>query len=418
MSSTIQNNNLRDPSPHKCGAQDDTRLKIGIDASRSIDSIQKTGVEKVSDELIKEIRNQKSEIGGVEIIYYTPKKIDWLSRGNQKILNWPLKFLWTQIRLGWELLIHQPNVFFSPVHTLPFMLLFMTGRDAPRRVSTIKAYKIIHDLAFKKHPELYTWWQKLNLNLDLWLAKKVCAKIFVPTQAVKDDLLRYTKISADKVVVIHHGYHPVCHSDRSPSESEGGVEESLRPSISEKRRDPSTSLTPFAALGMTTRKKQILYIGRVEEKKNINNLIKAFEIFIEKYPDYKLILAGPIIHNSLFIIHNSIKFPGYVAGEQKERLLRESACLVLVSKEEGFGFPLLEGFDFGLPVLASNIPVLREVGGAACLYVNPESPAEIAAGLEKIISDENLRQNLIGQGREQLRKFNWKETAEKYLSEF
>jgi glycosyltransferase involved in cell wall biosynthesis len=236
-------------------------------------------------------------------------------------------------------------------------------------------------------------------------------------------------------MIIHHGYRSVCHSDRSPISGEGGVEESLR-------------------------KKQIVYIGRVEEKKNIINLIKAFEIFNQKYPDYKLILAGPV--NKDFVCHSrdlpanacgirrwqagggnpekiipgslvstfakasadrsarddkgNIELSGYVSGEQKEKLLRESACLVLVSKEEGFGFPILEGFDFGLPVLASDIPVLREVGGDACLYVDPNSVEEVAAGLEKIITDETLRQNLVEQGKEQLKKFDWKITAEKYLS--
>jgi glycosyltransferase involved in cell wall biosynthesis len=416
-------------------------IKIGIDASRSVDSIQKTGVEKVSDELLKEIvetGNLKLETGQPEFIFYTPKLIPWLPIGNQRILRWPQKFLWTQIRLSFELLIHPPKVFFSPVHTLPFILLFLSFR--PKRVATSEVeeslsriyregiprlkevmgvarddktfvYKIIHDIAFKKNPKLYSFWQKFNLNLDLWLAKKVCAKIFVPTEAVKDDLIKYTKISADKVIVIYHGYRAVCHSDRSPSIGEGVAEESLR-------------------------KKQILYIGRVEEKKNINNLIKAFEIFNKKFPEYKLILAGKIDNN--FLCHpgldpesrnngvdsslrgndrSNIEFLGYVSEQKKYELLRESSCLALISKEEGFSFPFLEAFDFDLPVLASDIPVLREVGGEACLYVNPENPEEIANGLEKIISDENLRQNLIEKGREQLKKFDWQETAKKYLQE-
>ncbi|MDD5290293.1 MAG: glycosyltransferase family 1 protein [Patescibacteria group bacterium] len=373
-------------------------IKIGIDASRSVDSIQKTGVEKVSDELLREIRNQKSEIRDAEIIYYTPQKISWLPKESQRILRWPLKFFWTQIRLGWELLIHPPKVFFSPVYVLPFVTIFTRYT-----LRVTRYYKTIHDIAFKRHPELYTWWQKFNLNLDLWLAQKLCTKIFVPTEAVKNDLLKYTKISADKIIVIHHGYRPECHSERS----EESHNEILRPSAS-------------SGLRMTPTKKQILYIGRVEEKKNIINLIKAFEIFNQKHPDYKLILAGKVdpnfnIQYSILNIKNKVEPIGYITEEKKCELLQQSTCLILVSKEEGFGFPILEGFDFGLPVLASDIPVLREVGGDACLYINPDSVEEIAIGLEKIISDENLRQNLIEQGRERLKEFRWEQAADSYI---
>lgn len=363
---------------------EDRKIKIGIDASRSIDTIKKTGVEKVSDELLKELKTQLAEHKEIEPIYYTLKEISWLPKESQRILNWPPKFLWTQIRLSWEILWHRPNIFFSPVHTLPFIIFFIHYS-----LLVTRYYKIIHDVAFLKQPEIYSWAKHWYLNFDLKLTLKRCAKIFVPTETVKKDLLQYTKISADKIVVIHHGYNLI--SSQQPAAS--------------------------------NKKKQILFIGRVEEKKNIANLISAFEIFNQKYSDYKLVLAGKIdnnflTHYSLHVTHyKNIEFLGYVTEEKKHELLRESACLVLVSKEEGFGITTLEGFDFNLPVLASDIPVLREVGGEACLYVNPNSVEEIAQGLEKIVSDQNLRNNLIEQGREQLKKFDWKVAAEKYLKE-
>ena len=100
--------------------------------------------------------------------------------------------------------------------------------------------------------------------------------------------------------------------------------------------------------------------------------------------------------------------------------MRESAALALVSKEEGFGFPILEAFDFGLPVVASDIPVLREIGGDACMYVNPDSPESIAQGLEMVLA-ETCRavflQEKIEKGRERLKKFSWQKTAEKIFRE-
>ncbi len=341
-------------------------IKIAIDASRSIDTIQKTGVEKVSDELLKVISNQRSVIRDREVkfVFYTPELIPWLPKESQRILNWPFKFLWTQIRLGWELIFHPPEAMFFPVHAMPIILLF-----THYTLHITHYFKTIHDIAFKKNPSLYPLKQRIILNLDLWLAIKLCQKIFMPTQAVKDNILHYCHSAPridygagsdaefrNRIVVVPHGY------------------------IRNQR-----NVTPTFR---SDKKKQILYIGRIEEKKNIGNLIKAFEIFSQRYPDYKLVLAGKVkarynhLQRQISVLNQrqsaSIELLGYISDERKYELLAESACLVLVSKEEGFGFPILEAFDFGLPVVASDIPVLREIGSDACLYVNPESPTDIA----------------------------------------
>ena len=118
--------------------------------------------------------------------------------------------------------------------------------------------------------------------------------------------------------------------------------------------------------------------------------------------------------------NTGVEFLDYIDEEKKIELLRESAALALVSKEEGFGFPILEAFDFGLPVVASDIPVLREIGGDACMYVNPDSPESIAQGLEMVLA-ETCRavflQEKIEKGRERLKKFSWQKTAEKIFRE-
>jgi len=175
----------------------------------------------------------------------------------------------------------------------------------------------------------------------------------------------------------------------------------------------------IATQNVTGRQKQILYIGRLEEKKNISNLIKAFEIFNKKYPEYKLILAGKAGYGfkSVKCQMSNVKCLGYITDEKKYELLSESACLVLISKQEGFGFPILEGFDFKLPVLASDIPVLHEVGADACLYTNPVSAQDIALGLEKITQNDELRKDLVAKGSQRLKLFNWQIAAEKYLQE-
>ncbi|MFH1456887.1 MAG: glycosyltransferase family 1 protein [Patescibacteria group bacterium] len=227
------------------------------------------------------------------------------------------------------------------------------------------------------------------MNLDLNRAVKKCKKIFVPSHQVKQDILKYTEIQEDRVIVIPHGY-------------------------SCKIQNPINKTH--------NRKKQILYIGRVEAKKNILNLIKAFEIFNQKYPEYILILAGKI--NQKYVEKNrevfktkNIQLLGYVSEQKKYQLLADSACFAYVSMEEGFGIPILEAFEFNLPVVCSNMPVLREVGADACVYVNYNSLQEIVESIEKIILDQSLQNSLIQNGPKQLEKFNWQGVSKKYLEE-
>jgi len=409
-------------------------MTIAVDASRSVSTIQKTGVEKVSDELLKHflwlssraVSEESHGIKQIDLIFYTPREISWLPKENQKILYWPFKFFWTQIRLAWELIFHPPQIMFFPVHTMPIILFFLSFRPKWRNLKKtdpstplrsarddkkrIHYYKIIHDIAFKKQPKLYSWKQRLILNLDLWFSLKLCTKIFVPSEAVRQDIFSYchprgsedpSDQLTDKIIVTHWGYKKENNELRIMSARGGSAFDG----------------------NYGKKKKQFLYIGRVEEKKNINNLIKAFKTFHQKNPDYKLVLAGKIIsdssRDSRFRGNDNIviKFLGYVSEEKKRELLRESVALVHVPFEEGFGFPILEAFDFGLPVIASDIPVLREIGDDACIYVNPNSTEEIAACLEKITNDENLRKKTIEQGCERLKQFSWQQTAKKILNE-
>ena len=95
-------------------------------------------------------------------------------------------------------------------------------------------------------------------------------------------------------------------------------------------------------------------------------------------------------------------------------------CFVLPSLYEGFGFPVLEAMQYGCPVVTSNVSSLPEVGGDAALYVNPEDVDDIELKIKKLLKNDSLRKELIKKGYEQVKKFNWKKTAEetlKYLTQ-
>ena len=380
-------------------------MPIAIDGSRLLTK-NPTGVEVYCQNIINGLLAKSNDL-----ILYTPQIISDLPEKNQQILNWPLKKFWSQIRLGFELLIHPPTVFFSPGYVIPFLALF---NKKTKKIVTI------HDLGFVYTPESYSLFQKWFLKLTTKQAVKYAHKIITAAKATKDDLIKYFNCPEKKIEVTYFGITPHCHCEESRGRG-GTTSQSRDKGILS--RDRNAHRLNFAkqnlddSLAMTERKKQILYIGRIEEKKNINNLIKAFQIFYQKHPDYKLILAGKPGHgfkNIQYQIAN-IQYLGYISAEQKKQLLSESNCLVFISKHEGFGFPILEAFDFGLPVVASDIPVLREIGGDACVYVNPCSPEDIVRGLQEAVETRRgvSLQEKIEKGRERLKDFDWQKCIEK-----
>jgi len=338
-------------------------MLITIDASRLLTN-KPTGVELYCQEIIKGLLTKDNNL-----VLYTPQLITFLPADNQHILNWPFKKAWSQLRLGLELLTNPPDVFFSPGYVIPWLALFN---------KKIKKIVTIHDVAFIYLTDSYSWWQRWFLTITTRQAVKFAYKINVPTQTTADDLIKHFNCPANKIKVTYFGY--------------------------EQRRVPVN--LPL------TRQKQVLYIGRIEDKKNINNLIMAFKLFYRLHSDYKLVLAGkPGVGykniESLIHKYKFVDYRGYITDKEKKNLLQTSSVLVLLSKYEGFGFPLLEAFNYQLPVLASNIPVLREIGQSACLFVRPDSLSEIAKKIKSIIINKELRQQLIQAGQRRAHFFNW-----------
>ncbi|MEK7123375.1 MAG: glycosyltransferase family 1 protein, partial [Patescibacteria group bacterium] len=168
-----------------------------------------------------------------------------------------------------------------------------------------------------------------------------------------------------------------------------------------------------------------LHIGRIESKKNVGGIVRAFEIFKEKYGlPHKLILLGgggfgaeqikDAVQKSKFA--DDVCFGGYVPSETKDIFLKKAAAFLFPSFYEGFGLPILEAQSAGVPVLTSNLSSMPEVAGeGGALFVDPKNVDEIAEKMYKIVSDKNLRENLIKNGFENVKKFSWKKCAQETL---
>lgn len=361
-------------------------MTIGIDASRA-NKTEKTGTEWYSYHLIQELK--KITDPKDQFILYSREKLrgglgelplNWKNR----VLNWSIRKLWTQARLSWEMWQRPPEMLFVPAHTLPLI--------HPKKVVTT-----CHDVAFLRLPQVYNWSALKYQEFAIKFAIRHAKKIIVVSEFTKNELIDFFKISAGRIAVVTNGYDSESYKI---IEDRGAVTKVL---------EKYKITEPY-----------ILYTGRLELKKNTPGLIKAFKILKKNYNQpLKLILVGQpgfgfekvakaIAESDL---QNDVVMPGYVAREDLPYLMSGARAFVFPSFYEGFGIPVLEAMACGTPVVASGIPALREVAGEAAYLVDPYFPENIAEGINRVLTDKHLRENLKIRGLDRAKQFSWEKCA-------
>lgn len=356
---------------------------LGIDASRSTRA-KPTGVEQYSNEIISALLG---EVTDFELRLYTP---EWITRFPRKVQRRiRAKRLWTLLRLSWEMLWHKPDVLFVPAHVLPFF--------APRA-----SFVTVHDIAYEKIPESYGWMKRTYLRWGTRRAVKRASKVIVPTESVKMDLIEIYRADAEKVVVIPHGVSPL-------------------PAVS------AAQIKNFYKKHRLTKKEPLFFfIGRLESKKNLLTLVEAWSIVQKMYSKGRLMLAGMNGHGFEEIaariekegLSESVLTPGYISEVEASCLFHSATCFIFPSREEGFGLPVLQAFEAGCLVIASDIPPLREVAGDAALFADPGHAKDFAEQMMRILEDEKLRADLTLAAVAQLKKFSWEKAASVLAFEF
>ncbi len=371
-------------------------MVIGIDASRANRKF-KTGTEWYSFELIQALKQivraddrvllytDVALTGGLEM---NPPHLE------ERVLRWlPIK-LWTQLRLSWEMLRRPPDVLFVPAHAIPLI-------HPKHTIVTIQ------DIGFERLPELYPWYDRLYhkfaARFAVW-SKRV--HFIVPTEFTKKEMVSVYHIDENRMTVIPHGYNSTFSPLSFPRKRESTIDGSRL-----KGRDDSTN-------------EYFLYVGRLERKKNIVGLLHAFAEFKKRDKEqYRLIFVGrrgfgySEIADTLSMLNLTpfVDEHGWVEQTKMPNLLQNATALILPSFYEGFGLPLFEAFAAGIPVIASAIPALQEVGGDAAYYVPPYHPEMLARALTVISGDQKLRSSLILQGKQRLQGFSWNRAARETL---
>lgn len=358
---------------------------IGLEATRA-DKKYKTGTEWYAWHLLDKFK--KLDKNNKFFVYYNKNLAgDLLDAPDNfyfKQLKWPLPKFWTHLRLGLELLLHPVDKFFAS-NAVPIM-----GRG--------EITVTIHDLGFLKNPDLYHPLERIYQKWSHNIAIRRANKIITISEATKEDIIKYYPQAKEKIKVIYLGWN---------SSEFGPISESNREIFIDEHDYPQN---------------YILYTGRIETKKNIQNLIRAYRMGNFKWP---LMLAGrpgnfgyeeiqDMIKDSR--VKNDVILLGYVSQKNYPKLIASSRMFVFPSKFEGFGLPILEAMASGVPVVCSDMPVLHEVADQAAVYFDPDNPEDIKNKMEQVYQEARLREIFIDKGFQRAKEFSWTKCAKETLN--
>lgn len=254
----------------------------------------------------------------------------------------------------------------------------------------------VHDLTtarFRnptKNPLVFTFKQQVYKWVIHRVAQK-SANILVPSEFVKKDIVNYTHVSPDKIIVTYEAADKITEPPEVVSELE--------------------------------QKQYLLYVGRPQPHKNLSRFIDAFQILKQSYPDLFLVLAGKqdTAYRQLQNYATSkqvgdVVFTGFVSEARLHWLYEHAALYVFPSLSEGFGLPGLEAMQYGVPVAASKATSLPEIYGDAAEYFDPTSASAIAQAVHQVLSEPARAKKLSQKGFEQVKKYSWQRMAEQTLA--
>ncbi|MCK9361572.1 glycosyltransferase family 4 protein [Patescibacteria group bacterium] len=362
-------------------------MHIGIEASRANRPV-KTGVEWYAWHVIQQLKALPGAAKHQWSLYSNSPLQGGLQSGpanwKERRLSWPPRYLWTQARLSWEMRRRPSDVLFVPAHVLPV-------------ISPKKSVVTVHDVGFKRFPEAYkkiqvayheiTTRDIVRRNARIITVSEFCKREIVELYGAKPEHIFVTPLGLD-----HDRYRP----------------QTVRPE-----------------------KPYLLFVGRVDKKKNLITLVRAFELVADEFPHLELKIAGTfsgpagLSTTGAKELMEAIQFSpyqdridmlGYVKEEEKPALLSGASIYIQPSIYEGFGLPPLEAMACGTPTICADSTCLPEVVGEGnALFFDPKDTEALASAMRRILSEPTLREDLIQRGLARAKQFAWNRTAEETL---
>lgn len=355
--------------------------RIGFDAKRAAQN--RTGLGNYSRFVIEMLLKYAP---GNEYLFYIPseRKNKLLNIDAPNVKNVYPQSVWKKLASIWrvwgikrDIRCDSIDLFHGLSNELP---LNIHKQDRARSIVTI------HDLIFLKFPEYYKPIDRWIYNFKFRRACINADRIIAVSECTKRDIISCYGIAEDKIDVVYQGCDELF-AKVAPEEKK-----------SEVRRK----------YGLP--EKYILYLGSIEERKNLLQLAKALNhlksdisvVAVGKRTPYAKLVDDYVQQNNLsdrfMMIHNA-------PFADLPSLYQMSSVFVYTSFYEGFGIPILEALNSGVPVIAATGSCLEEAGGEGTIYVSPTDEKELAARLDEVLNDEALRSTMIEKGKEYASRF-------------
>ncbi|MEX1019923.1 MAG: glycosyltransferase family 1 protein [Litorilinea sp.] len=383
-------------------------MQIGIDASRAFKS-PRTGTERYAWEILRHLLAHPRAAQDTWHLYVdralAPGEIAELLAGASvadgvadgaahaaghviwHVLPW--RRMWTHRVLGPAIRRAGLDVCFVPSHVVPFV---WPARRNPPSVVTV------HDLGYRVWPQTHPWRQRLYLELSTRWNLRAATQVITISQATARDIAT-TYAPPARVTVIHEAA----------------------------ARLPQLDAAAFATAIATVRAEfglpptYAIFTGTLHPRKNVERLLRAYARLLHSgQATWPLVLAGAdgwqgkdfrALAERLDVAEH-VRFLGYVPDVSLPALVAGARFFAFPSLFEGFGLPVLEAQELGVPVMTSNYSSLPEIAGDAALYVDPTDIDALADAMLRLSQDESLRQRLIAAGYANVQRFSWEKAAD------
>ena len=264
------------------------------------------------------------------------------------------------------------------------------------RQSGIKSVVTIHDLIFMRHPEYYHWWDVKIYAAKFRKTVKEADRIIAISERTKRDIIELGGVDPERIKVI---YQSCGATFRYPANEDKKQEVNAR-----------YLLPP----------RYIINVGTIEERKNILLAVKAMEQLPE---DLSLVIVGRSTPYALKVkryveehhLSNRVIFLHDVTNADLPAIYQMAEACVYPSRYEGFGIPVIEAIQSGLPVVACTGSCLEEAGGPDCLYVNPDDVQGMAESIRQLLPGAENRELRILRSQEYIRRFEGNNVAEQVM---
>jgi len=355
-------------------------MRIGFDAKRAF--FNKSGLGSYSRNLIQGLIEKYPEN---EYVLYTPDLNYELFEPTQEcievkepklVFHRIFRSYWRSFYLSHQLPKDGIEIFHGLSHEIPY--------NFPNK--QVRSIVTIHDLIFLRLPHMYRFLDRIIYEKKFRYSCEASSRIVAVSRQTADDIVEFFNISHEKIDVVYQGCNPVFNTEVPLIEKEILRMKYLLP------------------------KSFILYVGTIEERKNLLTLIKALHY---GKIDMPLVVIGkptPYLNKIIEFIERhsliNIIFCDIVQNQDLPGIYQLANLFVYPSIFEGFGIPILEALYSRIPVITSRATSMTEVGGDFTIYVDPNNVEEMAAAIKKVLFDRDLQEKMILEGYQHARNFD------------